>query len=94
MFKWFSEFTDEELDAMPERVFTFEHHVYDIFLVLAMFMAMTYAGALVYVRLSLNALGFVPPNFIQTSPLVVLMIITCFMFAAGHFRDGLYGSNA
>lgn len=83
LFKFVTEFTDDELQAMTERRFTFERRVYEIFMLFYMFGAILYSAARIYEDISVRAIGVIPPNFIQYSPIVLLVVTTCFMGYAG-----------
>jgi len=80
---------DEEPDSMPTWRLQYRRTVHDIFMILAMFGAFTYAGALLYEDMSYKALGFVPPNFIQYAPLMMMVVLAVFMGFAGHKLERL-----
>ena len=82
MFLYVTGYTEKEIDAMGVRKFMFHKKVYDITMILLMFTAFTYAGARLYEVMVIDAQGRVIPNFIQLTPLVMVVVIIIFLLAA------------
>jgi hypothetical protein len=90
LFKVITGFTEEELHTMPEKIFAFERRIYDIFMLFFMFACFSFGGAIIYEGINYKALGYVPLNFIQFSPIVMLFLLTGLMYFASILRDRAY----
>ena len=80
-------FTDEEIDMMSQKAFDFHHKVYDIFMILVVFAAGTWAAAQIYEQMSMAALGIIPFNFIQISPLAAFSVMVIYLGYAGTLAE-------
>jgi len=93
LFKLFVEATDEQIDRWSDKHYEIERRIYDIFMILAMFMFITLGAALIYTKMSMVSLGFVPPNIITVTPLLMLFVIIVFMGYAERIKNRYgYGS--
>lgn len=91
MFKAAMDYDDKEVDMLPSRLLELDRKVYEITMLLTVFAAITYAFSRVYEVMSMQSLGFIPPNFIQTTPLMVMFVMAAFMVYASEQRDRCVG---
>ncbi len=90
VFKAVTEFTDDELNQMPEKIFAFERRVYDILMVMYAFMWFSLGGAILYEQITHAAAGVVPSNIMQLTPIIICMMLMGLTGVGMKLRERVY----
>ena len=75
LFLLFFGFTEKGVEKMPLRSLIFYKKIYDINMFMSFFGACSFAAALIYEKITYSAVGYIPPNFIQLMPIIILSIL-------------------